>query len=266
VNARRLSLLLLAPWLAGGCFLFRSPAPVITPIPPPAFSFDPNLLGKDAGGLAAAAERLCSPLTTRQQKALGFALAQKGHEASPHHVGAALALARCAALRAEWESEPNLLEQIAEVGIEAAKSAGAPDHDPRAAYWMSVSLGLSIRLRGYAALPLLPTEMAALKTAQKAPELEMGGPLRALGMLYLKAPGWPAGPGDLDEAVELLKTAAEAYPSHPLNHLYYADALREKGDGATATVELQRAADLARPELWGEYAAKWQADIQALAK
>ena len=266
MNARRFLPILLAPWLAGGCFLFRSPAPVMAPIPPPAFNFDPNLLGKDAGGLAAAADRLCSPLTTRQQKVLGFALAQKGHDASPHHVGAALALARCAALRAEWESDPMLLEQITEIGIESAKSAGAPDHDPRAAYWMSVSLGLSIRLHGLSALPLLPVEMAALKTAQKAPELEMGGPLRALGMLYLKAPSWPAGPGDLEEAIELLKTAAEAYPSHPLNHFFYADALRESGDGKTASAELQRAADLARPELWGEYAAKWQADIQAMAK
>ena len=79
VNARRL-LILLVPWVSGGCFLFRSAAPVIAPIASPAFTFDSNVMGKDAGGLAAAAERLCSTLTTRQQKVLGFALAQKGHE------------------------------------------------------------------------------------------------------------------------------------------------------------------------------------------
>ena len=248
-----------------GC-LWRRPAAVVAPVLPSNLPFDPALLGKDATGLAAAAERLCGQLTHADQKVLGFTLAQRAYELSPHHTGAALALARCAAARVEWEKDANQLEAIAELGIEAARSAGAPDRDPRAAYWMAVNLGHTILQRGYAAMPLVPVEVAALKTAQMSGEIELGGPLRALGMLYLKAPPWPAGPGDMDAALEILKQAVESYPSHPLNHLFYAQALRESGDGEQATRELKRAAELARPELWGDNAAKWQADVQAAAK
>lgn len=265
MRLRRLALLLV-PLLLDGCFVFRSPAPVIAPVHYESIAFDPAILGKDAGGLAAAADRLCGPLNSHAQRELGFTLGQRARGLSPYHVGAALALARCAAMRAEWEAEPRKLLELTDVGIEAAKAAGAPERDPRAAYWMGVNLGLALVQRGYDALPLLPVEVAALKTAQKAPDLELGGPQRALGMLYLKAPPWPAGPGDLDEALELLRGAVDAYPSHPLNHLFYAMALRESGDGATASAELQRAADLARPELWGDYAKRWQTEIQEAAK
>ncbi|HEY3450787.1 MAG TPA: tetratricopeptide repeat protein [Myxococcales bacterium] len=235
-------------------------------MPTPNLTFNVAVLGKDATGLALAAERLCSTLTTRDQKLLGFSLAQRALAMSSHHTGAAIAVSHCAAVLTEWETDPGRLEAIAQVGLEAGKAAGAPDKDPRASYWMAINLGLSIQQRGMAALPLLPVEMAALKTSQAAKEIELGGPLRALGMLYLKAPSWPAGPGDLDAALELLKEAVETYPSHPLNHLFYAMALRESGDGEAASKELQRAHELARPELWGDYAALWQGQVQAAAK
>ncbi|MBI5542630.1 MAG: tetratricopeptide repeat protein [Deltaproteobacteria bacterium] len=260
---RWLALAALTLWVTG---CWHRPAAVLAPIATPQLAFDPTLLGKDATGLAAAAERLCAHLTRPDQKELGFVLARRAYEASPHHVGAALALAHCAAVKAEVEKDPAMLEAVAQVGLEAARSVGAPDRDARAAYWMALNLGMVIYQRGYAAMPLLPVEVAALKTAQGAPDLDLGGPLRALGMLYLKAPPWPAGPGDLDAALELLKTAVDNYPSHPLNHLFYAQALRENGDGEAATAELKRASDLARIELWGDYAARWQEDIQAAAK
>ncbi|MGC4118278.1 MAG: tetratricopeptide repeat protein [Myxococcales bacterium] len=258
-------LVALLPFQLTGCFFFSRP-PVLAPLPAPTVTFDVGVLGKDATGLAAASERLCSTLTTHDQKLLGFSLAQRALAMSPHHTGAAIAVAHCAAVLTEWETDAARLETIAQVGLEAGKAAGAPDRDPRASYWMAVNLGLAIQQRGMAALPLLPVEMAALKTSQAAKEIELGGPLRALGMLYLKAPSWPAGPGDLDAAMELLKEAVDTYPSHPLNHLFYAQALRESGDGGGASKELARAQELARPELWGEYAALWRAQIQAAAK
>lgn len=264
-RALRLVLLALLPLQLTGCFFFSRPA-VIAPVPAANLSFDVNVLGKDATGLASAAERLCSTLTTKDQKLLGFSLSRRALGLSPHHTGAAIAVAHCAAVLSEWEAEPAKLEAIAQVGVEAGKAAGAPDKDPKASYWMAVNLGLAIQQRGMAALPLLPVEMAALKTSQAAKEIELGGPLRALGMLYLKAPSWPAGPGDLDAALELFKEAVETYPSHPLNHLFYAQALRESGDGEGASRELARAHELARPELWGDYAALWQGQVQAAAK
>ena len=248
-----------------GCF-WHQPVAVTAPVVVSNLKFDPAILGKDPTGLTWAAERLCSPITSADQKLLGFALAQKAYALSPHNNTAALALARCAAMRVDWETDHTQIEAIAELGIEAARSAGAPDRDPRASYWMAINLGQTLLQRGFSALPLLPVEVSALKTAQAAGEIELGGPLRALGMLYLKAPSWPAGPGDLDAALEILKQAVETYPSHPLNHLFYAQALRESGDAAQASRELKRASELARAELWGDYAARWQADVQAAAK
>ncbi len=259
----RLALLTLALSLTG-CW-FRTVS-VVAPRPLENLPFDASVFGRDATGMAAAAERLCGPFSSPEQRKLGFGLGQRAHALSPHHPGAAIALARCAAARAEWEQDPKALDEIAEAGMQAARTAGAPDKDPRACYFMAVNLGLAIQQRGYSALPLLPVEVAALKTAQATPELELGGPLRALGMLYLKAPPWPAGPGDVDAALDLLKQAVDTFPSHPLNHLFYAMALRESGEGEAASAALKRASELARPELWGDYAAKWQADIQAAAK
>ena len=60
-------------------------------------------------------------------------------------------------------------------------------------------------------------------------------------MLYLKAPPWPTGIGDGDKALQLLRQAAERYPRHPLNHLFYAEAIWES--------EQDEAEDLARNEL-----------------
>lgn len=250
--------------LAGGCF--HSRAAVVAPAVGPPLAFDPAILGNDTSGLADAAERLCATLTRPEQKSTGFALARRAFSAAPNDPKVALALAHCAAMAADWEADGKVLEATTAVGIEAAKAAGAPDKDPKAAYWLALSLGLAMRQKGLEALPLLPQEMAALKAAQAVPDLDLGGPLRVLGLLYLRAPAWPAGPGDLEAGLDLLKQTAQKYPSHPLNHLFYAEALRESGDGAAASAELQRAAELARPELWGDYAARWQADVQAAAK
>jgi len=227
-------------------------APVSVPV-----AFDPSLLDDDVPGLTDAAERLCAPLTSAEQKATGFALAQRAHALGPKD---------SAAVRADWESDGKAIEAVTAVGIEAAKAAGAPRDDPRAAYWLGLNLGLALRQKGLEGIGLLPQEIATLQAAQAAPDTDQGGPLRVLGMLYLKAPAWPTGPGDLEMALDLLKQSVEKYPSHPLNHLCYAQALRQNDKGAEASAELKRASELAIPELWGDYAAKWQADVQAVAK
>jgi len=242
----------------------HAPVPVVPPSPAAA-PFDPSVLGQDASGLAAAAERLCATLAPAHGRALGFSLAQRARALAPEDRAASMTLARCAAIHLEWGVEAGQVESVAEAGIAAAKAAGAPA-DARAAYWLSVGLGLLLRQRGIAAVGRLPEEMEALKSAQSVPELELGGPLRALGMLYLLAPPWPAGPGDHEAALALLSEAAAKFPSHPQNHLFLAQALRATGDAQRASAELQRAVELARPELWGDYAARWQADARAAAQ
>ncbi|TFH41213.1 MAG: hypothetical protein E4G96_05960, partial [Chrysiogenales bacterium] len=95
--------------------------------------------------------------------------------------------------------------------------------------------------------------------------LDYGGPLRVLGMLYIKAPAWPSGIGDLDKALDLLRRATEKYPSHPLNYMFYGDALLQDDDKEKALENLETAYRLAVPEIWGlPYSTIWRREIDAL--
>lgn len=209
-----------------------------------------------------------------------------------------LELARCAALIAADANIPQG-ERAAflEEGIAAARRAGsdailtgkcteagengtgektlssqssAPQtcsaENAQAAYVHAVLAGQKMRLTGMTeALRLLGEEITLLKAAQAVPDEEQGGPLRLLGFIYLKAPAWPAGPGDLDKSLELLSAAVSRYPSHPLNHLFLAAALNEDGDSEAAAAEISRGLQLADEHLWGRQAAQWR-DLDSLTE
>ena len=64
-------------------------------------------------------------------------------------------------------------------------------------------------------------------------DIDSGGPLRLLGTPYLKARAWPNGIGNRDKAPELQEKAAKEHPGHPLNHLFYSQALWDEGDEAS---------------------------------
>ncbi len=143
---------------------------------------------------------------------------------------------------------------------EASPAAG----DAEAAYLHALNLGLYVRARGLMAVGRLSELVARLEVAASVPTEEDGGPLRVLGLLYVRAPGWPMGPGDLDAALELLRRAVRDFPDHPLNHLYLAHALVEAGEPAPARAAAVRARELCRPERFGDWAAPWQTEADAL--
>ena len=272
-------------------------------IPPDKTQFDLALLDGDPQGRLVVIRRLCQPLASPAQQRLGFHLARRAAEQSNPSKSAVqqtpafaenLELARCAALiAADAETPPG--EQLAflEEGIAAAQKAGseavlagtcaapstdstsarAPDppsvspcgeNTARAAYVHAVLAGQKMRLAGMTeALRLLGDELALLNAAQAVPDEDMGGPLRLLGFIYLKAPAWPAGPGDLDRSLELLQTAVKRHPSHPLNHLFLAAVLNEDGDREAAAAEIALGLKLADERLWGRQAIQWR-DLDAL--
>ena len=136
----------------------------------------------------------------------------------------------------------------------------------QASYYHAVLTGQQMRIAGMReALKLLDEEIRLLEAAQNIPDEDQGGPLRVCGMLLLRPPAWPAGPGDIDRALELLKSAAERYPSHPLNHLFYAAALNEDGSAEAAKEQLAAGIRLADEAVWGDAAARWK-DVDALTK
>ncbi len=276
------------------CACAPSLAELRSDLPARAGDFDAALLDADRSGQIAAAERLCHPLADAAQRALGFELARRAHAADSGDAGTALLLARCAYFRAEEERDAALLARVSAIGIAAAEVAGsgqvsaclglsglkksavaaappAPDQMPacppavaRAAYQHALLIGLRMRVAGMReALALLDRALALLDRARLCAEEDQGGPLRVLAMIYLKAPAWPAGPGDLDLALELLQEAATRFPTHPLNRIFLAAALLEDGQEARAREELATGLGLADEALWGTAARAWR-DVDAL--
>jgi hypothetical protein len=96
------------------------------------------------------------------------------------------------------------------------------------------------------------------------PNLDDGGPLRLLGALYLKAPAWPNGVGDRDKALELLEKAVKEHPGHPLNHLFYAQALWDEDDETKLTqvkAEFTLGEKLLDEGNWGYSKASWKKEF-----
>ena len=93
--------------------------------------------------------------------------------------------------------------------------------------------------------------------------LDESGPARVLSLLLVRAPGWPTGPGNPDDAVLEAQKAVERSPKHPLNELALAEALAATGDPAGAKAACERASALASARADAD-GADWVAQAQAL--
>lgn len=201
------------------------------------------------------------------QKYYAFRLASQAHELDKQNKAVAITLSRTSFLVADSfeDKDESNIKKNAEIGVKAARIAGVNDANPAACYYFALNQGLIVRIKGLFALNKLPEIVEALKIAQKVDSLDAGGPLRVLGMLYLKAPAWPTGIGDLDKSLEVLKQAVTKYPTHPQNFIFYAEALIEDDNKEKALEHLDMAYKLAVPEIWGVYySKKWRTEIDTL--
>jgi hypothetical protein len=134
---------------------------------------------------------------------------------------------------AEREANQDKREKLAAEGVDLAEAAlaqGGGD-DGAVHYYLAANLGLAVREHITLAMENLGRLENEMKRALAlSPDIDDGGPRRLLGALYLKAPAWPNGIGDLDKALDLLEKAVREHPGHPLNHLFYAQALWAEGD------------------------------------
>jgi len=134
---------------------------------------------------------------------------------------------------AERETNQEKREKLAAEGVGFAETALAHggNGDGAVHYYLATNLGLAVREHPTQAMGNLGRLEAEMKQAVALnPDIDDGGPLRVLGTLYLKAPAWPSGIGDRDKALELLGKVVKEHPEHPLNHLFYAQALCAEGD------------------------------------
>jgi len=185
-------------------------------------------------------------------------------------------------LLADRHTDPTDRERLAAEGVRWAEIAldGDPrlalygirgDNSPeegRVSYYLAVNLGIAVRDHTALAVKNLKKLAAELRKAVRlCPGEDQGGPLRVLGLLYLVAPPWPQGIGDGDKALTLLEQAAKHYPDHPLNHVFYAQALWELEEGeAKVKKELERGRQLLNDGRWGGAKQRWQKLLMDLAK
>jgi tetratricopeptide (TPR) repeat protein len=114
-------------------------------------------------------------------------------------------------------------------------------------YWLGAALGIQARERSATALDALPRiEELFRQAAEIDPLLDEAGPHRALALLYARAPGWPAGPGDPDRALVEAKEAASLRPDFPPNQLALGEALSKIGERDRAHEAYTRGLDLAK--------------------
>lgn len=149
---------------------------------------------------------------------------------------------------ADHEKDPHEREAAATKAVQAAQwCERASPALPACSYWMGAALGVQARERpatGVSALPRI--EAAFQKAADQEPALDGGAPDRALALLYLRAPGWPTGPGDPERGLEHARKALAIAPEHPLNLMALAEALQATDSAAASRDTWEQAAARAR--------------------
>jgi tetratricopeptide (TPR) repeat protein len=210
------------------------------------------------------ADAHCQQTAARPLRDTGYEEALRAQQAAPQDRDIGLILSRCSLMKADFEGKADRRMELCEQGYEAARRVTRGPDDAESAYLQAVNLGLFVQAKGMMAVGRLSELVKLLKVAGKQPQLDDGGPWRVLGLLYVKAPAWPVGPGDLDQGLDLLKKAVEAYPEHPLNHLFYAEALIADGQKPQARAELERTRALATPQRFGDWSTRWQNEANSV--
>lgn len=113
-------------------------------------------------------------------------------------------------------------------------------------YRLALALGQQARERPATAHDGLERMIALLeRAAASIPDVDGTGPDRVLALVRLRAPGWPAGPGDPETALDNAQRAVERSPGEPSNHLALGEALAANGHPGPAREAYQRARGLA---------------------
>ena len=193
--------------------------------------------------------------------------------ASPSPVHRTEAGARiCYLLADRTTADQEKKERYAAEGVRWAEIALTERIEPIGAvhYYLALNLGIAVHKHVALAIKNLGRLAEELQLAKRlAPDEERGGPLRVLGMLYLMAPPWPQGIGDGDKALELLAEVVRQYPDHPLNHIFYAQALWDlEEDDAIDQVRLrlEKGRELIEKGDWGIARERWLKELENIAE
>jgi tetratricopeptide (TPR) repeat protein len=150
--------------------------------------------------------------------------------------------AQTLAFLAEHDERPKFKREAAEHGIVVArrgrelKSDGVEAH-----YWYAINVGLLADVHRSYGLSAVGEMKAALDRAIEIDErYDYAGPLRVLGILYLRTPAPPVSIGSPRKGLRLLQRAVAVFPDYPENYLYLAEALRDNRRPDEAREALQK--------------------------
>lgn len=167
----------------------------------------------------------------------------------------------------EHETDPDIREDLATRAVHAGQwCLEASPEQPACRYRLAIAVGVQARERPGTGVDAMPVMIELLEAARGAePGLDHGGPDRVLALLYLRAPGWPTGPGDPDLGYEHAAAATGIDPEFPPNHLALGEALAAVDRAEEAKEAYHAALDLAgaQQEYGGRDALEWrqQAEI-----
>lgn len=169
-------------------------------------------------------------------------------QADDTRVEGLLGVARVSSYRIEHEPDAGERDRLVAVAIEASQwcekrapgSAACP-------YALALALGQQARERPSTSHDGLEKMVKALQGVAAAdPGLDDGGPDRVLALVYLRAPGWPLGPGDPGAGLVAAQRAVSLAPDHPPNALALAEALARNGRRDESRAAYEKALVLAR--------------------
>ncbi len=165
----------------------------------------------------------------------------------------------------EHERDGDTRAGLARSAVEAAQwcDRRSPGH-VECDYALALGLGLQARESPSTANDALKIIGERLREAiKKDPKLDRGGPHRVLALLLLRAPGWPAGPGDPEQGLAQARAAAALFPDFPPNQIVLSEALRANDLAAEARTAAERAVTLAAQATGEPDAGDWRADATA---
>ncbi|MBE3097803.1 MAG: hypothetical protein IMZ55_16955 [Acidobacteria bacterium] len=114
-------------------------------------------------------------------------------------------------------------------------------------YRLALALGQQARERRSTGTDALPRIVSLLEEViAEDPRLDAAGGHRVLGLLLVRAPGWPTGPGDPEAGLEHARQADALVPDNADNVLVLGEALAATGATGQARLVYERAEQLAR--------------------
>lgn len=186
-------------------------------------------------------------------------------QADEARVEGLLGAMRAIAWLVEQESDGERREDLATEAVQLGQwcERRAPD-TPECAYRLALAVGQQARERPATAHDGLKVMIDLLeRVAATAPDLDAAGPDRILALVRLRAPGWPAGPGDPEAALDSARRAVARAGAYPPNQMVLGEALGANGRSAEARAAYERALALAEARLAAgdPDAAGWQREI-----